>query len=163
MEAILNDAKTWAALSFAVFLFGFIRYAIPGIVKSLDTRSANIKNELAEAVRLREAAQALLAEFQQKQKEMQAEAESILASAKKEAAGMRKLAEEELRQTVERRTNAANTNIARAEADAMADIQSLIVDLSVNSTRALLATELKDAQHQTLVDSSLEEIKRVIH
>lgn len=163
MNAILQDSYTWVTLSFLVFLLGFCRYAMPSIVKGLDTRSDAIRSELGEAVRLRESAQALLADFQQKQKEMKAEAESILQMAKQEAKVMRKQAEVDLRQNVERRTKLAHENIARAEANAMADIQSVMVSLSVDSAGELLTAQLNEAQQQTLLDASLEEIKTTLH
>lgn len=163
MMAILENSYTWVTLSFLVFLFGFFRYAVPGIIKALDARSEAIRSELNEAVQLRESAQALLADFQQKQKEMKAEAEHVLTLAKQEAAAIRKQAEVDLAQSIERRTRAAHDNIARAEAAALADIQSMMVTLSIDSARALLSAELNDAQQQKLLEASLEQIKTTLH
>jgi len=51
----------------------------------LDARSNRIKNELAEAQKLRSEAEALLASFEQKRKDAEAEAAAIVAQAKSEA------------------------------------------------------------------------------
>ena len=70
-----------------LFLALVIYLKVPGMVaKSLDERSDKIREDLAEAKRLREEAQHLLAEYQRKRKDAEAEAASIVAAAEREAA-----------------------------------------------------------------------------
>lgn len=163
MDALLHDANTWVALSFAVFMLGFVRYAVPPLVGSLDNRADTIRAELAEAVRLRETAQALLADFQQKQKEMTAEAEAMLHAAKQDATKLRDQAEADVKHMIERRMRLAHDSIARGEASALADIRAMMVDASLSHARALLSSELKAAQHQSLIDASIRDIKAALH
>ena len=62
-------------------------YKVPAkIGEMLDKRSASIKSELNEARALREEAQSLLASYERKQKEVQEQADRIVATAKDEAA-----------------------------------------------------------------------------
>ena len=63
-------ATMWAAIALLIFLGIMIYIKVPAMVsKSLDERAGRIQKELDEAKRLREEAQALLAEYQKKRKE----------------------------------------------------------------------------------------------
>jgi F-type H+-transporting ATPase subunit b len=76
----------WAAIALLIFLGIMIYIKVPAMVsKSLDERAGRIQKELDEAKRLREEAQALLAEYQKKRKEAEQEAEAIVEAAKHEA------------------------------------------------------------------------------
>ena len=81
------DATFFALVGLVIFLGILIYIKVPGMMaKSLDERAANIRSELDEAKKLREEAQALLAEYQKKRKQAEADAASIVASAEREAA-----------------------------------------------------------------------------
>src|SRR5581483_5487412 len=80
------EAEFWVAVAFLIFVavlgyFGAHKMALKGI----DERREKIKAELDEARRLKEEAQALLAQYQRKQQEAEQEAQAILASAQLEA------------------------------------------------------------------------------
>ena len=80
------EAEFWVAAAFVIFVavlgyFGVHRM----LVKGIDDRRDRIKAELDEARRLKEEAQALLAQYRSKQQEAEREAQAIVASAKAEA------------------------------------------------------------------------------
>ena len=81
------EAEAWVAVAFVLFL-GILVYvgAHRRVIDGIDQRQARIKAELEEARRLREEAQALLVEYQRRQREAEREAADILAGAKAEAA-----------------------------------------------------------------------------
>jgi F-type H+-transporting ATPase subunit b len=80
------DATFWATVALLIFLAIVIYYKVPGMIAGqLDQRAAKIQNELDEARRLREEAQQLLADYQRKRKEAEAEAQGIVDAAKREA------------------------------------------------------------------------------
>src|ERR1700734_1051186 len=80
------ETENWVAIAFLCFL-GLLAYlgAHRKAFDAIDARQARIKAELDDARRLREEAQALLAAFERKGREAEAEAESIIAGAKAEA------------------------------------------------------------------------------
>ena len=64
------DQTFFAFVGLLIFLGIVVYLKVPGMMaKSLDDRADQIRNELAEAKRLREEAQHLLAEYQRKRKE----------------------------------------------------------------------------------------------
>ena len=69
------DASFFALVGLVLFFVLIAYLKVPGMLsKSLDERAQNIQDELAEAKRLREEAQHLLAEYQRKRKEAEKEA-----------------------------------------------------------------------------------------
>ncbi|NJO56404.1 MAG: F0F1 ATP synthase subunit B, partial [Rhodospirillales bacterium] len=81
MQWIYN-AEYWVLISFVIFCGLLYMMGVPETIgKALDGRAAKIKSELDEARRLREEAQALLAEYQRKQREADAEARAIVDAA----------------------------------------------------------------------------------
>lgn len=82
-------ATLWATIGLILFGAVVVYLKVPGMLgKSLDERAGKIRNELEEARRLREEAQQLLAEYQRKRKEAEAEAAGIVAAAEREAAAL---------------------------------------------------------------------------
>ena len=80
------DATFWAFIGLILFLVLVAYLKVPGMMaKALDERADKIRDELAEAKRLREEAQHLLAEYQRKRKEAETEAAAIIAAAEREA------------------------------------------------------------------------------
>ncbi len=82
----MHETENWVAIGFLFFL-GLLAYlgAHRKLIDALDQRQARIKSELDDARRLREEAQALLAEFERKGREAETEAAAIIASARAEA------------------------------------------------------------------------------
>ena len=116
---ITSLAPTLAAgLAFDNTFFAFVALVLfLGIVlwagahksagKMLDDRSARIAGELNEARRLREEAEALLAEYKQKRLDAEKEASEIVARAKADAALYAEEAKKKLSEAIERRTKQA--------------------------------------------------------
>jgi F-type H+-transporting ATPase subunit b len=98
-------AQTWAQVALVIFLGIVIYLKVPGMIaKSLDARASKIADELDSAKRLREEAQSLLAEYQKKRKEAEAEAAEIVAVAKREAEALAEEAKQKTADYVARRT-----------------------------------------------------------
>jgi F-type H+-transporting ATPase subunit b len=78
------DASFYALVGLILFFVLIAYLKVPGMLaSSLDERAKNITEELAEAKRLREEAQHLLAEYQRKRKEAEADAAAIVAAAER--------------------------------------------------------------------------------
>src|SRR5690606_26351746 len=101
---LLAEAETWVAVAFVIFLGVLAYVGVPKwIAKALDDRAARIKAELDDARKLKEDAAALLAEYQRKRAAAEAEAESIIAGAKDDAARMAAEAKAKIEEFVARR------------------------------------------------------------
>ncbi len=153
----------WVALAFVIFVGAVYRPVGRMISAALDARGAKISEELDEAVRLREEAQALLARYERQQSEAAAEAEKILAHAGDEAARQAENAAEALEAALERRKQQALDRIARAEEEALAEVRSAAVDIAVGATRKLLADRLDAKRRAALIDEAIAELDKQLH
>lgn len=97
----LGNTDFIVLLGFLLFIAVLFYFKVPGILAGLlDKRADQIKSELDEAKSLREEAQALLASYERKQKEVQVQADRIVATAKSEAASAAEQAKLDLQASI---------------------------------------------------------------
>ena len=157
----MPEAEAWVAIAFVIFLcllvyLGAHRRVIDGI----DQRKARIQAELDEARRLREEAQALLAEYQRKGNEADREAEAIIASANVEAERLAAEGKARMEDFVTRRTKMAETKIAQAEAQALAEVRSAAADAAVAAAEKILSTAAKGKIADDLVARGIADLRK---
>ncbi|MGB1876269.1 MAG: F0F1 ATP synthase subunit B [Rhodospirillaceae bacterium] len=155
---MFTDPSFWVGLAF-VLVVGFLAKPIMRSVSgSLDARADKIRSQIEEARKLREEAQALLAEYQRKQRDALSEAESIVAQAKEEASRMRAQAETDLEQSIERRKAQALDRIAQSEAQAIASVRNTAVDVAVAAAEKLITDQMTGDRQAALVDQSIKDL-----
>jgi len=154
------DNTFWAFVSLVLFLAILVYFKVPAwLGKSLDKRSDDIRKELDEAKRLREEAQQVLAEYQRKRHEAEAEAAGILAAAERDAALFLSEAKKKTEEYVARRQVMAEQKIRQAEADATNEVRASAVDLAVAAAQRLLAEKTDAGTVDTLFKTSIGELK----
>ena len=154
------EAENFVALGFLIFL-GLLVYlgAHRRVIEAIDGRKSRIQAELDEAKRLREEAQAVLAEFERKGREAESEAASIIAGAKAEAERLAAEAKTRMEEFVARRTKMAENKIAQAEAQALADVRAAAADTAVAAAEKILAAAAKGKVAEDLLVKGIEDIK----
>src|ERR1700691_3746489 len=155
------EAEAWVAIAFVLFL-GLLGYlgAHRRVIDGIDARQARIKAELDEAVRLRQEAQALLAEFERKGREAEGEAASIIAGAKAEAERLAAEAKTRMEDFVARRTQMAEAKMAQAEAQVLADVRSAAADTAVAAAEKILAAAAKGKVAEDLLAQGIEGVRK---
>jgi F-type H+-transporting ATPase subunit b len=153
--------EAWVAIAFLCFL-GLLAYlgVHRKLIESLDQRQARIRGDLDEAKRLREEAQALLADFERKGRAAESEAEAIIASARAEAERLATEAKSRMEDFVARRTKMAETKIAQAEAQALADVRSAATDAAAAAAEKILSTAAKGKVAEDLLAKGIEDVKK---
>lgn len=154
------DATFFALVALIIFLgIVFWAGAHKTAGKMLDDRSAQIAKDLADAKRLREEAEALLAEYKQKRIDAEKEAGDIVARAKADAAAFAEDSKRKLSEAIERRTKQAETKIAQAEAAAAKDVRTRAADLAVAAAASLLKDGMKGKGGESLIAESIAAVK----
>ena len=153
----------WVALAFVVFVAAIYRPVGRMLSSALDARGEKIRDELEEAVRLREQAQALLASYQRQQNEAAAEAEQILSQARDEAEREAKHAADAVKEALDRRKQLAMDRIARAEEEALAEVRGVAVDIAVRATREVLSARLRGKRGAELIDEAIADLDEKLH
>jgi len=160
---LFHDVEFWIALAFIVAVVVLIKKAAPGITGGLDARAARIKEEIEEAKRLRAEAEATLAEYQRKQRDALAEAQTIVTRAKEDAERIGREAEAELDAALKRREASTLDKIAQAEAKALAEVRNVAVDVAIETTKLLLIESLVKKRASKLIDQAIEELPKRLH
>ena len=161
---MLEDATFWAFVALVLFLGLMVYLKVPGVVTAaLDKRAETIRKELDEARRLREEAQALLAEYQRKGREAETEAEEIIDQAKREADALGKEAGRRLDEYVASRTKLAEQKIAQAETVALHEVRALSADLAISAAERILTAKVAGTEAAKLVADAIGELKTRLH
>ena len=156
----LGNTDFIVLIAFIVFIAVLVYFKVPGLIGGLlDKRADGIKSEIEEARALHEDAKALLASFERKQKEVQDQADRIVATAKSEAAAAAEQADADLEKSIARRMAAAEDQIASAEASAVKEVRDTAVTTAVAVAREVIAKQMTDSQSAALVDSAIEDVK----
>jgi F-type H+-transporting ATPase subunit b len=155
------EAEFWVAVAFVLFV-GVLGYfgAHKMLVRSIDDRRERIKAELDEARRLKEEAQALLAQYAHKREEAEREAQAIIASAEAEAGRLAAEAATKMEELVARRTKIAESKIAQAEAQALADVRAAAAEAAVSAAERIMGRSVKGNVADELLARGIAEVKQ---
>lgn len=151
-------------ISFILFLGILFYFKVPGMIAGmLDKRSQQIKSDLDEARALREEAQTLLASYERKQKEVQAQAEKIVAAAREEASRAAEQAKVDLQASIARRIAAAEDQIASAEAAAVREVRDQAITVAISTAREVIAKGLTAQKANALIDAAIKDVDAKLH
>jgi F-type H+-transporting ATPase subunit b len=157
---MFEDPEFWVALAFVIFIGILIKFGVPKMVfSSLDERSDRIKQALDEAQHLRSEAQAVLTQYQTKREEAEKEAQAIIVSARVEAERLAGEAKGKVEEFIARRTKMAESKIAQAEAQALADVRAAAADASIAAAESILKQSTVGAAAESLIAKGISDVK----
>jgi len=159
----LHDEEFYILIAFLFAVAILLWQAWGQITAGLDARAQTIKSQLDEAKRLREEAEAMLADYQRKQRDAMAEAQEIVVQAQAEAERVAKQAEIDLEAAIKRREEQARDKITQAEVKALAEVRGVAVDVAIEAVRVLLAESLTEARGASLIDQAIEDLPKRLH
>lgn len=160
----LHNTDLVVAVAFAIFVGILIRFKVPAILTGLlDKRAVQIRADLDEARKLREAAQELRASFERKRQGVGEQARRIVTKARADAALAAQQAKAELEATIARRLKAAEEKIAAAEQAALRRVRNAAVEVAVAAAAEVIARNLSAAQSRALVDESIAAVEARLH
>ncbi|MDP5104381.1 MAG: hypothetical protein NWP98_10690 [Erythrobacter sp.] len=148
------DSYQWVALAMTVLIAVFVWKKVPGLITGgLDSKIAEIRNQLDEAKTLRAEAEALRNEYAAKIASAEKDAEAMMASAQDEADAIRARAEADSVTMVARRQRMAEDKIAAAERAAIAEVKASAVTAAAAASRKLIAERHDSTADRTLADT----------
>ena len=154
------EPETWVAIAFVILMVLFAYLGIHRtVLKALDHRGERIKAELDDARRLKEEAAKLLAEYKARGASAEREAQDIIAAAKAEAERIAAEAKTKLEDFVVRRTKTAESKIALAEAQALADVRAAAADAAVTAASSILSQSVKGGIADDLLAKGIAEVR----
>ncbi|SHG87701.1 F0F1 ATP synthase subunit B [Cognatishimia maritima] len=160
----LGNTDFVVLLAFLLFIAVLVYFKVPGMLAGmLDKRAEGIQSELEEARALREEAQTILASYERKQKEVQEQAERIVAQAKTDAQAAADQAKEDLKTSIARRMAAAEDQIASAQASAVKDVRDQAIVIAVSAARQVIADGMTAADGNKLIDAAIADVDAKLH
>lgn len=160
----LTNTNFIVLLAFIVFIGVLIYFKVPAMVTGmLDKRAEGISAELAEARALRDEAQAILASYERKQKEVAEQAEHIIEHAKREATEAAEAAKEDLKASIARRIAAAEDQIKSAEAAAVKEVRDTAVTVAVGAAKDLIAKQMTATEGNQLIENAIKDVETKLH
>src|SRR6476661_1452785 len=154
------EAEFWVAIAFVILMGLFAYFGVHRtLLKALDHRSERIKAELDDARRLKEEAAKLVAEYQARRATAEREAAEIIASAKAEAERIAAEAKVKMEDFVVRRTKSAESKIALAEAQALADVRAAAAEAAVTAAASILSQSVKGEVADDLLAKGIAEVR----
>ena len=158
------DPETWVAIAFVILMvvFGYL-----GVFKkattALDHRADRIKAELDDATRLKQEAAKVLADYKARSATAEREAADIIANAKSEAERIATEAKAKMEDFVARRTKTAESKIALAEAQAVADVRAAAAEAAVQAASTILSQSVRGQVADDLLAKGINEVRQKLN
>lgn len=157
------DPTFWVAAAFLVVMAVLVKAVYARAVHLLDARGQAIRDRLETARRIREEAQALLAEYQRKQRDALLESQEIVTRAKAEATKLKAEAAAELAARVAAAERQALERITAAEEQAKREVRHVAIEVAVAAAARVMADQLQASQANALIDRAIAELPGKIH
>src|SRR3954464_7562419 len=157
---MLYEPETWVAVAFVILMGVFAYLGVHRtLFTALDHRRDRIKSELDDARRLKDEAAKLLADYKARHASAEREAQEIVAAAKAEAERIAAEAKVKLEDFVTRRTKTAESKIALAEAQAVADVRAAAANAAVTAASTILSQSVKGSVADDLLAKGIAEVR----
>jgi F-type H+-transporting ATPase subunit b len=159
ISTLLQNAHFWVGIAFLILVIIMLFVGVPKMLTGfLDGRAAAVQAQLDEATRLREEAQALLAQIKTRREEAERFAAEMMRNAETDAQRLHADARTRLEETLQRRSEQAERNIAIAESRARAEVTAAAADLAANMAERVLAGRLAAGAPDPLVDAAIGDL-----
>lgn len=149
----------WVSLAMAVLIGVIVWKKVPAMITGgLDSKIAEIKQQLDEAKDLRAEAEKLRDEYAAKIAGAEKDAESMVEGAQREADAILAKAEADSEAMVARRKRMAEDKIAAAERDAVADVRASAVNAAAAASRKIIADKHGAEADKALADDVISSL-----
>ena len=161
---MFTQPETWVAIAFIILMALFAYLGIHRtVLKALDHRAERIKAELDDARRLKEEAAKVLAEYKARHASAEREAQEIVTNARAEAERIAAEARSKMEDFIARRTKTAESKIALAEAQALADVRAAAVEAAVAAASTVLSQSVKGPVADDLLAKGIAEVRQKLN
>ena len=149
----------WVLIAFILFFVLVGKKLWSTLTSNLDQRKKMIENELNEAKKLREEAQAELNASLKKQKEINKQVLDIINDAKSTAKQIEADALKKSDIIIKRKEEQAKQKINNAQVEALNNIKNISAELSVKSAKVYIQNELDSKIQKALYSDSKQKLK----
>jgi F-type H+-transporting ATPase subunit b len=148
----------WTLIAFLAALFILRKYAWPAITEALDKRQRAIEESIDTAERARTDAAALLDEYRERLREARAQADEIVARARKAGEVHERESLEDAKVRREELLEQTRRDIEAETRRAIQEIRAEVADLTILATEKVTRKSLDEDDQRRLVEEALGEL-----
>ncbi|HZI91177.1 MAG TPA: F0F1 ATP synthase subunit B [Thermoleophilaceae bacterium] len=147
----------WTLIAFGITYYVLSKLAFPRIAEALDKRRRAIDESIDSAVRTKQEADELLAEYRARLKEARAQADDIVARSRRAAESMQDESKAEAKRYREELMESTRRDIETETRRSLDQIRKEVADLTVIATEKVTRKSLDDDDHRRLIEEALSE------
>lgn len=157
-EVFYQTAEFWVGFAFILVVVLLFKPLGKMLKSMLVKRRSEIIDQITQAEHLRDDAQKLLAQYEKKFLHAKDEANEILERSEKEIELLKNDKLQKLEQDLEIRRKEVENSIALSAEKVRNEINKTIASLAVDKVKKHLHTHLTPADHEKLIDASLDKV-----
>ena len=155
-DGIFADPRTWVAMSFLLFFVLFGKRIFGALLAALDKRGLAIQEQLSQAQRLRQEAEAMLSAATANREAALRDSQAMLEQARTEAKRVGEAARAEAASAATRRERMALDRIGAAEKAAVTDVRVAAADIAGRAAERVLADTFSADDDAALIDRAIQ-------
>lgn len=150
--------SVWTLLTFATLLFILAKFAWKPLLGALDAREKSIQDNIDEAKRQRDEADALLAQYREQLAEGRRQAQAVVAESRAAAETLRKELEAKARDETQAMLTNARREIEREREAAVEAVRRESVDVAIAVASRLLGERLDAGRDRQLAMDYIDDL-----
>ena len=156
----INGTLIAEIIAFLLMLGVLARWVYPPIVRAAEARQNQIKQQLEQAEKARQDAEARLNAAQEEITKARVQAGQIIEQANRAAERIQQEAQEKAREEARRIVEAASRDIDAERQRAIQAIRLQMADLVTEAVRRIVGESLDGERHRKLIEAAIEEVEK---
>ncbi len=159
---IYTEVRFWIGVAFILAVSLIIKPIISFTKKALQQRVTNVINDIDEAVKLRDDAQVLLADYERKFINVEKEAQQILDRGRKNLQNLQNIETAKMKENLQNKERETQRRILTSTEKAKNEINSSVSSLSINLAQRVINKYLANTAKSQLIDEAIADLDRFI-
>jgi len=156
----INGTLIAEIIAFLLMLGVLARWVYPPIIKAAEARQNQIKQQLEQAEKARQEADARLGAAEEEIQKARVEAGRIIEQANRAAERIQQEAQEKAREEARRIVEAASRDIDAERQRAIQAIRLQMADIVTEAVRRIVGESLSGERHRQLIEATIEQVQK---
>lgn len=157
-----TEIEFWIAVAFVLSVLVLLKPLTKAVRAGLENRINNVVKEIDDAAKLRDDAQLLLAEYERKFVNAQAEAEHIVEQSRKNLQNIKKHELSRLKTELKNKETEAERRIAASTTKAKDEINLSASKVSIDLAKKTINQYLQNADRSKLIDEAIADLDKFV-
>jgi F-type H+-transporting ATPase subunit b len=147
----------WLAVTFIALYLLMSRVALPRVRDVLEERERRITDDLEKAQRLKDEAEAVLAEYEKALADARASAQALFAKAAEQANAEAAKRQQEMSQKLAKQLETAESRVQAAKAEALDNIRQVATDVARDAAARLIGGDVGEDDAAKAVSAAMKD------